>query len=78
MDEDEDQECEREERAIYAIIAAAASPVVIGVLIEGSGLDAGSTLTFGLAACALVGLGSCIRALSKSRLPRAKVHRRTR
>ena len=69
-------EVESEERAIYAIIAAAISPVVIGVLLDGSTIDGGGALSLLLAVFALVGLVAGIRRMTRSRLPRARIHRR--
>ena len=72
----EDPDLEAEERAIYAIIALAASPVVIGVLLDGAEIDAGGTLSLIVVACAIAGLVARIRAVAPCRLPRARVHDR--
>ena len=66
---------ESEERAIYAIVAAAVSPVVVGVLLDGSTIDGGGALSMLLAITALVGLVAGVRRMTRSRLPVARVHR---
>jgi hypothetical protein len=71
-----DPEIEREERAIYIIIMAALSPVVVAALARGGvSLDGGTTLSFLIVALGVVGLATGVRAM-RSRLPRARVHRR--
>ncbi|HEU0034396.1 MAG TPA: hypothetical protein VFQ53_27425 [Kofleriaceae bacterium] len=65
---DDDQDygsAEREERAVYAIIAIACTPVVIAALSSGD-FDGGATL------CALV-VAACVLGLvfARARLPRA-------
>ena len=72
----EDNEVETEERAIYGIIACAISPVVVGVIIEGSTIDGGGAFSLLVAVCALVGLVAGIRAISRVRLPRARIYRK--
>ena len=75
-DADTDTEIEREERAIYMIITVALSPVVASALIQdGVELDGGTTLSFLIVALGLAGLVAGVRAM-RSRLPRARVHRR--
>jgi hypothetical protein len=75
---DQDLEIEREERAIYIIILAALSPVVIAALYRGgAALDGGTTLSFLIVALGVLGLVAGIRAM-RARLPRARVHRRRR
>ena len=71
-----DPEIEREERAIYIIITAALLPVVVAALARGGvSLDGGTTLSFLIVALGVVGLATGVRAM-RSRLPRARVHRR--
>jgi hypothetical protein len=75
-DRDRDPEIEREERAIYIIIMAALSPVVIAALYRGgAALDGGTTLSFLIVILGVLGLAAGIRAM-RSRLPRARVVRR--
>ena len=69
-------EIEREERAIYVIIAMALSPIVIGVLLRGGGeIDAGMTMSFGLVVLAVIGIVASIRAIRRDRIPRARARR---
>jgi len=51
----DDPDTEREERAIYAIVVAAALPVAVAALWSGP-LDGGATLCLGLAAIATLGM----------------------
>jgi hypothetical protein len=75
-DLDLDLEIKREERAIYIIIMAALSPVVIAVLYRGGAvIDGGTTLSLLIVALGVVGLVAGVRAM-RSRLPQARVHRR--
>lgn len=78
--QDDDQAIQREELGIYAIIIAASAPVVIGLAIEGGELDGGATLSLVLVVLGIVGLiagvVAALRALLKSRLPRAIIRRR--
>jgi hypothetical protein len=70
---------EREERAIYIIIAAACLPVVIGALMHGGALDVGATISLIIVVVALVGLvGLWIRSHRDRgpRVPRARIHGR--
>ena len=69
---------EREERAIYAIITVAISPVLIALLVERGVFDAGATLSVIFGALGIVGLLAGLRAVYARRLPRARVHRRGR
>jgi hypothetical protein len=75
---DDDDDIRREERAIYAIVAAVACPVVIGVAIEGTALDGGAALCLVLASLAIAGIVAGARAITRSRLPRARIHDRHR
>jgi hypothetical protein len=69
-------EIQREERAIYIIIAVALSPVVVSALINSDAeIDGGTTLSFLIVALAVIGLAAVVRAM-RTRLPRARVHRR--
>ena len=70
----DDEDIEREERAIYAIIAMAASPVVIGLMIQGGVIDGGATVSILLVLTALAGLS---RLVHRRRLPRARIHTRS-
>jgi len=73
---DHDLEIRREERAIYVIILAALSPVVVAALYRGgASIDGGTTLSFLIVALGVIGLATGIRAM-RSRLPRARVRRR--
>jgi hypothetical protein len=72
----EDQEIDREERAIYAIITFAILPVVIGMLLEGRVFDAGGTLSLALVVLGVIGLVVGFRLVGARRIPRARVHRR--
>jgi hypothetical protein len=74
--DDPDREIRREERAIYIIILVALSPVVIAALYDGGAeMDGGTTLSFLIVVLGVIGLATGIRAM-RSRLPRARVHRR--
>jgi hypothetical protein len=74
---DQDREIQREERAIYLIIMIALSPVIVAALYHhGAAMDSGTTLSFLIVALGLIGLATGVRAM-RSRLPRARVHRRT-
>jgi len=73
---DQEIEIRREERAIYIIIMAALSPVVVAALYRGGAeIDGGTTLSFLIVLLGVIGLATGIRAM-RSRLPRARVHRR--
>lgn len=72
----DDSEIESEERAIYAIVAVVMTAVVIGVITDGAPLDGGAGLSLLLGALAIAGLVAGIRAVTRSRLPVARVHRR--
>jgi hypothetical protein len=76
MSTDHDTDVEREERAIYAIIALAVSPVIIGLLIEGGVVDAGATLSILVVVGALVGLLTTFGLLRRKRTPTVRVHTR--
>ncbi len=76
--EREDREIEREERAIYWIITIAISPVVIGLLLKRTVIDAGGTLSLILVSLGIVGLLAGLRAFTASRVPRARIRRRGR
>lgn len=73
-DDDHDEMIEREERAIYVIMALAGLPVVIGVLVHGGVLDAGATISLACVVLALVGLSYRLR--RHPRLPTATVRAR--
>lgn len=77
MSNDHDTEVKREERAIYAIIAMAVSPVVIGLLIQGGVIDGGATLSILVVVAALVGLLTTFGLLRRKRIPAARVHTRS-
>lgn len=77
MSEQHDIDIEHEERAIYAIIALAASPVVIGLMIEGGVIDGGGTLSILLVVASLIGLLTTFGLLRRSRLARARIHTRS-
>lgn len=77
MDDEDDKDVEREERAIYAIITVAILPVVIGIFIERGVIDAGGTLSLILVALGVIGLLAGLRVFARVRLPRARVHRDT-
>jgi hypothetical protein len=66
-------EIEREERAIYLVIALAAIPVLIGVAIQGDAIDAGATISLGCVVLALIGLLQ----LRRARLPKVIARRAT-
>ena len=68
----EDVEIEREERAIYAIIIGAMLPVVIGLTLEGATIDGGGAISLLLVSLGVVGLVASVRALVRSRVPRAR------
>jgi hypothetical protein len=73
---DPDLEIEREERAIYLIIVTALSPVVVAVLYGGGAeVDGGATLGLLIVVLGMLGLRAGVRAM-RSKLPRARVHRR--
>jgi hypothetical protein len=73
---DPDPDLAREERAIYIIIMAALSPVVVAALHRGGAeIGGGTTLSFLIVALGLIGLCARVRAM-RTRLPRARVHRR--
>jgi hypothetical protein len=73
---DQDLEIRREERAIYIIIMVALSPVVVAALYRGgASIDGGTTLSFLIVALGVLGLATGVRVM-RSRLPRARVHRR--
>ena len=75
-DPDPTVEIQREERAIYIIIAVALSPVVVSALINSDAeIDGGTTLSFVIVALAVIGLATGVRAM-RARLPLARVHRR--
>jgi len=78
MSQDEDDVVEREERAVYAIIAIALAPVLIAVAIRGGIFDSGSTLCLLLVVAAIGGFASLARRLvrTRSEFPRARIHRR--
>jgi hypothetical protein len=78
MSEEDDRDIESEERAIYWIITVALSPVLIGMVAEGGQFDGGATLSLILVASCVTGLLAGLRAFTRGRLPRARVHRRTR
>ena len=69
---DPGDDVEREERAIYAIVITAMLPVVVGVGLEGSAVDAGGAISLLLVAFALAGLAAGIRAMFRPKLPRAR------
>ena len=75
MSQREDDDIEREERNIYAIITMASAPVVIGLAIEGADLDGGGTLSLILVVAGVLGLAAGVRALFARRVPRATIHR---
>jgi hypothetical protein len=79
-DEDDDErEIRREERAIYWIITAALSPVLVGIALDGRDLDGGGTLSLIFVVLGVIGLLAGLRVFaSSSRIPRARVHRRER
>lgn len=70
--DNDDIEIEREERAIYAIVIAAMLPVVIGLTLEGSSIDGGGAISLLLVSLGVVGLVASVRALLRSRVPRAR------
>jgi hypothetical protein len=72
---DEDDDLQREERDIYWIITLASLPVVVGFLIERHEIDGGGTLSLILVLLGVAGLVTGLRAMSRSRLPRATVRR---
>lgn len=74
MSEQPDSELETEERAIYAIIAIAACPVVIGFLIGGGVIDGGGTVSMLLVAIGVVGFVASFGVIRRARLARARVH----
>ena len=67
----EDQDIEREERAIYLILIAVCTPIVVSLLIRGGVIDGGNTLILivvSLAVCGLLaGLGVTRRSRSHRR-----------
>ncbi len=72
-----DREIEREERAIYAIVALAGAPLVFAASVEGTMLDTGSTIGILLMSTGLVGLVWRYLACDPS-LPRARALRSRR
>ena len=72
MDDDE-VAAEREEKAIYAIIAIAVAPVIVAVAIQGGVIDSGATLCMLVAVIGLLG----VLWRRRSTFPRARVHRAT-
>lgn len=81
---DRDLEIQREERAVYVVIAAALLPVVVAALVaalraalhEGAAaFDGGTTLSALILALAVIGLGAGLRT-RPARLPQVRVHRR--
>ncbi len=68
-----DQDTEREEAAIYAIVALAVAPVVIAALVTGP-FDGGATLCMTLLCVAIAGL---VRRPPEC-LPRVRIHVRDR
>jgi hypothetical protein len=77
MSEQHDTEIEQEERAIYAIIALAACPVVIGLMIEGGVIDGGGTLSILLVVVGIVGILTTFGLLRRSKIARARIHTRS-
>jgi hypothetical protein len=69
---DDDGDIEREERAIYAIVAVICAPIVVAA---GGVFDGGSTLGLLLTLVGLVGVG---RLLRRPRFPSARIHVRRR
>jgi hypothetical protein len=76
MQDNEGDEIEREERAIYWIITVALSPILVGVFVEGVDLEGGNALSLLLVALGIAGLFAGFRALAARRLPAARIHRR--
>lgn len=76
MSEMDDREIEAEERAIYWIVTLAILPVVVGIFIDGGTIDGGGTLSLVLVSLGVIGLVTGLRIFTRSRLPRARVHRR--
>ena len=72
-----DHEIDREERAIYAIIAAAGSPVLIAALIKGGAFDSGTTISLMLVVAGLIGVFWRLRGPACG-LPRARTHHSAR
>ena len=71
----DDDYAEREERAIYAIMAVVATPVLVAVGVQGLVIDSGATLCMLLG---LIGVIGFVLGLRRARhpLPHARVHRR--
>ncbi|MBS1124992.1 MAG: hypothetical protein H6Q90_7220 [Deltaproteobacteria bacterium] len=78
MSETDDREVEQEERAIYWIITLAILPVVIGIFLDGGTIDGGGTLSLILVALGVTGIVAGLRVFTRTRLPRARIHRRSR
>ncbi len=70
----DDANVAREERAIYAIIAVAVTPVLLAVAIQGGVIDSGTTLCLILAVIGVVGFVLGLR--RHKPLPPARIHRR--
>jgi hypothetical protein len=68
-----EDEADREERAVYAIIALAVAPVIVAVAIQGGVIDGGTTLCL---LVAVIGVAGAICRRSKP-VPLARVHRAT-
>jgi hypothetical protein len=66
-----DEDLEHEERAIYAIVTAAAAPVVIAFAIQGGTVDGSTTLSFALVLLGVVGLRATVRT-ARCSVPRAR------
>jgi hypothetical protein len=71
--DDDDVAAEREESAVYAIIAIAVAPVIVAVAIQGGVIDSGATLCMLVAVIGILGLIWRRR----SSFPRARIHRAT-
>jgi len=69
----EDDEIEREERAIYIIILVALAPVMISLAYHGAKvIDGGTTLSLIIVVCGVWGLGAVARKM-RTRVPPAYV-----
>jgi hypothetical protein len=68
-----DDDADREERTVYAIIALAVAPVIVAVAIQGGVIDGGTTL------CLVVAVLGAVGAIDRrsAPVPHARVHRAT-
>jgi hypothetical protein len=73
-DDEDDEAIEREERAIYLVMALAGLPVLIALCIEGGTIGAGETISLACVVLAMIGLSYRLR--RTRRLPKATLQAR--